>query len=155
MKKSVLIAGLVWPALAFGQQAYTNADLVKLDVPGAYTNQDLRRLPPLVVQRGTAATLAPRVAPEPVQIAPYQETYDRIRFTRDSFAFERDLEMNRIEFSESAFAGDSRTIEPRLGYRTQAAPLVLELEKRIAILDQQLELLVDRARRDGAFIDQR
>src|SRR2546428_2839608 len=47
MKVSVVLAGLVWPVLAFGQQFYTNADLAKLDVPGAYTSDDLKRLPPL------------------------------------------------------------------------------------------------------------
>ena len=155
MKKSVLIAGLIWPALAFGQQVYTNADLAKFNVPGAYTDQDLRRLPPLVVQRGSAATSAPFVAPAPMESAPYQEAYDRIKFARDSFAFERDFELERVAFSESALAGDSRSIAPKVGYRTQVAPLILELEKRIAILDQQMENLVDRARRDGVSFDQR
>ena len=45
----------LWPALAFGQQAYTNADLVNIQVPGAYTNQDLKRLPSLPVAKASAA----------------------------------------------------------------------------------------------------
>jgi len=74
---------------------------------------------------------------------------------RDSLAFELDLELKRVDFSESAFAGDTRSFEPRLGYRTRVAPLILELEKRIAILDHQMETLVHDALRAGVEIETR
>ncbi len=157
MKVSAVLAGLVWPVLAFGQQLYTNADLAKFEVPGAYTNEDLRRLPPLAVQKEPAATLPPFVAPEPSQytIAQYEDAYDSLRLGRDSLAFELNLERKRVDFSESAFAGGTRSFEPRLGYRTRVAPLIMELEKRIAILDHQMETLVQDARRAGVGIDAR
>ena len=157
MKMSVVLAGLVWPVLAFGQQVYTNADLTKLDVPGAYTNDDLRRLPPLVVQREPAAQLPPVVipAPSPYMIERYSSSYENLRQGRDSLAFELDLELKRVEFSESPFAGDTRSFEPRLGYRLKVADLVPELEKRIAILNFQMEQLVQAARRAGFEIEQR
>jgi len=154
MKVSVVLAGLVWPVLAFGQQSYTNADLAKFDVPGAYTNQDLRRLPPLAVQKEPAAKL-PSFAPPAAESSPYQESYDGIRYTRDALALELDLELKRVDFSESGFAGDRRSFAPRLGYRTRVASLILELEKRIALLDRQIGDLVDQARRGGVRIDQR
>lgn len=157
MKVSVVLAGLVWPVLAFGQQQYTNADLSKIDVPGAYTNEDLRRLPPLAIQKAPAATTPSFVAPEPSQfmVDRYESIYDSLREARESLSFELDLEQKRVDFSESAFAGDTRSDEPRLGYRNRVAPLVLELEKRIAILDHEIETLVRDARRAGIEIEAR
>ncbi len=157
MKVSVVLAGLVWPALAFGQQLYTNADLSKIDVPGAYTNEDLRRLPPLAVQKEPATKLPSFLAPAPSEytIARYEDDYRSLTQGRDSLAFELDLELKRVDFSESAFAGDTRSFEPRLGYRTRVAPLIMELEKRIAILDHQRETLLQEARRAGIEIGAR
>ena len=154
MKVSLVVAGLVWPVLAFGQQAYTNADLEKFNVPGAYTNEDLRRLPPLVVQKRAAAP-GPQLVTPPTMISPYQDSYDSLSASRDAFAYELEFEMQRVEFSESPFAGDAQSIQPRLGYRTQAAPLVLELQKRIAILEHQMDNVADQARRAGWPVDPR
>ena len=155
MKVSVALAGLLWPALAFGQQAYTNADLAKFDVPGAYTNQDLRRLPPLAVQREAVAKLPAFVMPAPDESLPYQRSYNAIKDTREMFARELAFELNRVEFSRSAFAGDGQSFAPRPGYGAKVAPLIRELEKRIALLDGQLEDVADQARRAGITIDKR
>jgi hypothetical protein len=157
MKVSVVLAGLVWPVLAFGQQAYTNADLAKFDVPGAYTNEDLRKLPPLTVQKQAAEPRLPLVAPGPPMeaIAYYNGLYESLRQNREALAFERDYEIMRVDFSESPYAGDSQSFEPRLGYRTRVLPLVMELEKRIAILEHQMELVADDARHAGVLIDLR
>jgi len=155
MRVSVLLAGLVWPVLAFGQQVYTNADLAKFDVPGAYTNEDLRRLPPLAIQREAAATLPPFVSHAPAERNEYQESYDGLKSGHDTFAVELDIELKRVEFSESAFAGDTRSFAPRLGYRVRVGSLILELQKRIALLDSEMDDLVDQARRAGVTIDQR
>lgn len=157
MKVSVVLAALVWPVLSFGQQVYTNADLAKFDVPGAYTNQDLRRLPPLATQREPAATLPTYAAPAPAPflVAHYEGSYRDLKQARESLAFELDYELRRVAFSESAFAGDAQTFEPRLGYRNRVAPLVMELQKRIAILDFEMGTLIQDARRDGVEIDPR
>ena len=157
MKVSVVVAGLVWPVLAFGQQMYTNADLTKFEVPGAYTNQDLRRLPALAMQKAPAAALPQIVipAPAPFLVARYEGAWRDLKQTRESLAFELAYELRRVEFSESAFAGDSQSFDPRLGYRNRIAPLVMELQKRIAILDFQMGALIQDARRDGVEIDPR
>ena len=157
MKKHLLLTAFLWPALAYGQQTYTNADLLKLDVPGAYTNEDLRRLPPLAVQKEPAATLPRFLAPAPSEymIGRYEDDYRSLAQGRESLAFELDLELKRLDFSESALAGDTRSFEPRLGYRTRVAPLIMELEKRIAILDHQMETLLQDARRAGIEIGAR
>ena len=155
MKVSVVVAGLVWPVLAFGQQLYTNADLAKFDVPGAYSNQDLRRLPPLAVQKQAAFTLPPYVSPQTSGEARLQESYDFLKSTRDSFACELDFELRRVDFSRSAFAGDTQGYSIRLGYGARVGGLIRELEKRVALLDCQMDDLVDRARRAGLTIDKR
>ena len=153
MKVSVVLMGLVWPVLTFGQQLYTNADLAKFDVPGAYSNQDLKRLPPSPSPRGVIGQ--PAYTPPPREDALYQQAYDGLRLTRDALQAEIDCENGRVSFSESAWAGDTGVIAPRLGYRAAVAPLVLELEKRIALLDRQMDIVLDAARRAGAVVDQR
>ncbi len=152
MKRFLWVTALSWPAFAYAQQTYTNADLLKLDVPGAYTNVDLRRLPPLVVQRQPAAP-TPVVELPRVPTAQFQAAYDGMTRTRAALAAERDEEVATVERSESASAGDTRSFEARLGYRTKAAPLIRELTKRIALLDRQIDELLDAARRAGAVID--
>jgi len=154
MKRYVLLAVCLWPALAYGQQTYTNADLVKLDVPGAYTNEDLKRFSPLALQ-GTPAARTPLIELRPVSGETYQAIYDGLRRARAGLVAERDDEIGRVDFSESASAGDSRAFEPRLGYRTKAAPFIRELGRRIVLLDRQIDEVVDEARRAGASIDQR
>jgi len=153
MKVSVVLMGLVWPVLTFGQQLYTNADLAKFDVPGAYSNQDLKRLPPSPSPRGVIGQ--PAYTPPPREDAAYQRAYDGLRLTRDALQGEIDFENGRVSFSESAWAGDTGVIAPRLGYRAAVATLVLELEKRIALLDRQMDIVLDAARRAGAVVDQR
>ena len=153
MKVSVVLMGLVWPVLTFGQQLYTNADLAKFDVPGAYSNQDLKRLPPSPSHRGVIGQ--PAYTPPPREDAAYQAAYDGLRLTRDALQAEIDFENGRVSFSESALAGDTGVIAPRLGYRAAVAPLVLELQKRIALLDRQMDIVLDAARRAGAVVDHR
>lgn len=153
MKVSVVLMGLVWPVLTFGQQLYTNADLAKFDVPGSYSNKDLKRLPPTPQSRGVIGQ--PAYTPPPREDAAYQSAYDGLRLTRDALQAEIDFENGRISFSESALAGDTGVIAPRLGYRAAVAPLVLELEKRVALLDRQMDIVLDAARRAGAVVDPR
>lgn len=154
MKKYLIALSLLWPALAFGQQTYTNADLVKFSVPGAYTNEDLRRLSPLPVQRQPAAALPPAVLPA-VPTEKIQAHFDALRWQRDAYRDELGIELEAIAYSESAFAGGTTEIEPRLGYRARVRPLVEELQKRVALLEAQMERVRDEARRAGAVIDVR
>lgn len=154
MKRFLALLACLAPTLAFGQQVYTNADLVNLQVPGAYTNDDLRSLPPLAIQRQPAATL-PVYVPPPGAGDYYQVRYDTIRATREALAAEVAYEQDRVEFSESASAGDPRSFEPRLGYRARVRPFIQELTKRVALLDLQMQAVADAARKAGAPIDAR
>jgi len=153
MKRLWAVLVCLWPALVFGQQAYTNADLVNIQVPGAYTNEDLNKLPPLVVQKAPAAQ-GPQMPATPVGSA-WQPNYNRLRAAQAMLQAEIDYEIQQVEFSESAFAGDTQSFTPRLGYRTGARPLILELKKRAFLLDRQIEATADAARQAGDPVDPR
>ncbi|HEV8201950.1 MAG TPA: hypothetical protein VGS03_18205 [Candidatus Polarisedimenticolia bacterium] len=162
MKHVVVLAVWLVPAAALAQEAktYTNADLVKIEVPGAYTNQDLKRLPPLAVQR-VQAPAAPRGAAPVAEAAPappteaFQAYFNSVRVDRDVLMSELQYEIDQVAFSESAFAGDTRSFDVRLGYRAQARPLIQELAKRVALLDMRLDAVADEARKAGVSLDRR
>lgn len=152
MKRFLVLVVLVCPAAAYAEPTYTNADLARFQVPGAYTNEDLKRLPPPVAQKAPIAPI-PSIAPAAPSFNEYQAAYDALARTRRLLAAELDLELDRIEASESAFAGASDRIAPRLGYRARARNLVLEVEKRIALVDTQIEATRQAARRAGVAVD--
>jgi len=154
MKRVVVLLACLAPAMAFADESYTNADLAKFQVPGAYTNQDLKRLPPMPVQKAPAAKL-PAYEPAPVPAASLQAWYDSLKAERDALAAEMDYEKSQVDFSESAFVGDTRSYDVRLGYRAQATPLIRELQKRVTLLDLQIEVALDTARKAGVSIDRR
>ena len=156
MRALVLLALALWPALAYAERTYTNADLVNFQVPGAYTNDDLRTLSPLAVQKGAAYVPSPYVPAQP-PVAAYQAIVDSLRLERGLLQAELDLERARVAFSESAFAGDPAQHEgwPRLGYKLKALTLMAELAKRVALIDVRIEAVLDEARREGAVIETR
>jgi len=154
MKSIVVLAVCCWPAAAFAQQSYTNADLAKIEVPGAYTNRDLRRLSPLPMQKAPAAQLLPYVAPQ-LPTATFQAHYDNVRSERDLLLAEIEFEKDRVEFSESAYAGDTSTFDVRLGYRSAAAVWIRDLERRVTIYDTRLEQIADDAQKAGVDLDRR
>jgi hypothetical protein len=154
MKWTVLFVACLVPALAYGQDTYTNEDLAKFQVPGAYTNKDLKRLPPLPVQGKPAAEL-PRIEVPRAPVASFQVLYNSLRAMRADLVAEIEYEKDRIAFSESAFAGDTREPGVRLGYRTKVGPLLNELEKRVSLLTLRIEKVLEEARWAGAAIDVR
>jgi hypothetical protein len=154
MKRYLALAACLWPAFAYGQQTYTNADLVRFQVPGAYTNQDLRRLPPVAAPKAVTGPPSVSLAP-PAPVSDWQSAYDEVKRTRDALANELDYELARVRYSESAFAGSTDDFEPRFGYAAKVTPLVWELKKRVALLDKEIEAIADEARRDRAPIDPR
>ena len=96
----------------------------------------------------------PETAPSPATEA-FQAYYSSLRADRDILAAELEYEIGLVEFSESAFAGDTRSFDVRLGYRSQAVELIRELTKRVALLDARLEAVSDEARRAGVWLDRR
>jgi len=152
-----MAAVFLWPAVAFAQQSYSNGDLTRFHVPGAYTNDDLKKLPAEAAPRTKPA---PAAAPAAFEVPEadtrlIQDAYDALLVRRVRLEAELEIERERIEFSESAFAGSTDVIAPRLGYRARVALQVLELEKRIAILDAEMDLLLETARKGWMGIDRR
>lgn len=154
MKRVLLLMICLSPALAFGEELYTNADLAKFEVPGAYTNEDLRQLPPLAIQTAPANVLPPFTPPR-VDHAAYQAAFNNLRMQRDVIQTQIDIELGLVEFSESSRAGYTQDFTPRLGYRATAGVWVLELMKRLALADAGIERFLDDVRRAGAVIDKR
>lgn len=154
MKRIAVLMICLAPALAFGQQSYTNEDLAKFQVPGAYTNEDLKRLAPLPVQKAPAVELPEYVPSRPLGDA-YQMRYDGLAGIYASLQAEIEYEYERIEFSESAFAGDTRDVEVRNGNRAWLAPLIEELRRRAAVVKTRMESVAEAARRAGATLERR
>lgn len=159
MKSFAVLAVCLVPAAAYAQTtSYTNADLAKFEVPGAYTNEDLRKLPAVPIMKAPAGrpqASAPQPEPEPAASGAMQAWVDSIRAERSRLEAEVAIEKELVEFSESAFAGDTRSFDVRLGYRAQARPLIIELMKRIAILDREMDEAINQARKAGVRVDQR
>ena len=154
MKRIIVLAVCLAPVLAYGGEVYTNADLERFQVPGAYTNADLDRIGSFPVQGKPAARL-PAFVPSPTPGDFYQAEYNSLRRTRAALMAEIAYEEERIAFSESAFAGDTRRPGIRLGYRSRVAPLLEELRKRGALLGLGMDAIADEARRAGVRIDRR
>ena len=83
MKREMMLLICLCPTLALAEDAktYTNADLVEFQVPGSYTNEDLRKLPPLAVQDAPAARL-PRFEIPRVDSAGFHVAYNHLKAVR-------------------------------------------------------------------------
>jgi hypothetical protein len=140
MKKILIALVLLVPALAVGQEKYTNADL---DIPpkkDAYTNADIERLPPLPVQA------APAVAPRPVPLPPRDLAAERRAAQRE--VLDLDLEMVDVEIAywksiidEAYSAAGSINDYPRKGAGSA------EARQRLARLQRVRHMLVEEISR--------
>lgn len=156
MKRLVVLGACMWPAVALAQQTYTNVDLARFAVPGAYTNDDLRQLSPLAIQKAPAAVLPLVAIPRPSS-EPFQASYDMLRGDRSALQAEREFELARIASFESESEWGDGEFNPlhRRRYAKWVRPLIMDLEKRIALIDRQIDDLRDAARHAGASIDLR
>lgn len=150
----VVVAICLAPVLAFGQQTYTNEDLAKFQIPGAYTNEDLKRLAPLAQQKEPAVRL-PEYQPAPTRSASLQARYDGLRETYDMLLAEIALKHELVDYSESAFAGNTLDSKVRLGYRAPAFRQIQVLSQRADLMKVRLDALEERARRQGVVLDRR
>lgn len=150
----VVVAICLAPVLAFGQQTYTNEDLATFQVPGAYTNEDLKRLAPLAQQKEPAVRL-PEYQPAPTRSASLQARYDGLRETYVMLQAEITLEQQRVDFSESAFAGNTLDAKVRLGHKAVAFQRIQEISLRADLMKVRIEALEEIARRQGVVLDRR
>jgi hypothetical protein len=122
---------------AVAQEKYTNADLDRIYVQGAYTNEDLKALPRLEVQP------APAMPPW----APSVDTRERdLMWERVHGLEERRLAASReLDFEESIVrkvespGGNSPDSEYYFGHRSKSRGYRAALRREIALLDQEIE----------------
>lgn len=148
MKNAILGAALGACAVVFltlpatAQRKYTNADLEKYRLEGAYTNEDLERLEPLSFQ---AAPLFeyPEIDLLPALIAEQRAIEVRgglLRQERRGYQAELDYHNARLKKSYSAGGGYPNTFLYR-GLLSQMAPRLEFLRRRIALITVKLARL--------------
>jgi hypothetical protein len=136
-----LILAVVAIAPAMAQKVYTNKDLDKVQVPGAYTNKDLKFLEPIPTQKAPLSEPAPmdlmalaEVTPEPdVRRAVLTDVRDRLQA-------ELDYELARIEEAYSP-AGGGFTGSLRVGLKSKLEDRLEYLRREIHLRDEQIRQL--------------
>jgi hypothetical protein len=137
MRRLVVAAALFAATGGVAQEKYTNADLDRIYVQGAYTNEDLKALPRL------EAEPAPALPPW----APEIDTHERdLMWERVRGLEERRLAAAReLEYEESIVrkvegpGGNSPDSEYYLGYRSKSRGYRAALRREIALLDREIE----------------
>ena len=143
-----VVIALALPGQA--EQKYTNEDLGKFRLEGAYTNADLRGLEPLAVQAEPLSTLpqidllTPMLREESIRRA----EYDALRWERARLQAQLEYQWERIDASYGPRGGrvpNARNLRARnrgvaylAGQYSDARPRLEYLERRIADLDWQL-----------------
>jgi hypothetical protein len=152
MKKSLGIILCLVPLTAYAQQTYTNEDLKRFSVPGAYTNQDLKKLPPLPVvgKAGPAApaVTAPEAPPDPLQIR-----FDLLSEQKRIYQAELDWRQAMVDKAYS-FVDQGPDGYPWPGYRSKSKSAIQYLEMQIAVVESRIETVRDEARQAGVLLDE-
>lgn len=137
MRKILAFAALCAATGALAEEKYTNADLDRIYVPGAYTNEDLKALPPLEVQEAPAMTLvAPRV--DTTERDRLLARMQKLEAQRDALARELAYVEEQVRRSESA-GGNSPGSSYFAGYRGKSRGLREALRKEIALLGHEID----------------
>ena len=142
------------PLAAYGQQRYTNEDLRKFSVPGAYTNQDLKKLPPVPVVGKATPAPAPQAEEVSVDSESFQIALDLLAEQRSIYQAELDWRNQEIERAYSFFDKGPDGY-PWPGYRSKSRGAIQYLEVQIAIMDARIAAMEEDAYRAGAVIDRR
>ena len=149
MKKIVGVIVCLVPLTAYAQQKYTNEDLRKFNVPGAYTNQDLKKMPPVQVV-GKAGPPA-QVTVEVVDSTPYQMRLDLLQEQRLIVQAQLDWTNQEIERAYS-FYDKGPEGYPWPGYLSKTRGFVQYLEMQLAVVDTRIDSVEEEAYRAGATL---
>lgn len=137
MRAILAVAAALLATGAMAQEKYTDADLDRIYVPGAYTNEDLKALPPIEIQPLPAL---PLVAPV-VDTRERDLLFERIRSLeerRASLARELEYEEAIVRRTESA-GGNPPEAAFHTGYRVKSRGLREALRKEIVLIEQEIE----------------
>ena len=152
MKKIIGVVVCLVPLAAYGQQRYTNEDLRKFSVPGAYTNQDLKKLPPVPVVGKAAPAPAPRSEAPAVDSESFQIALDLLVEQRNIYQAELDWRNQEIERAYSFFDKGPEGY-PWPGYLSKSRGILQYLEVQIAIMDARIAAMEEDAYSAGAVIE--
>lgn len=136
MRKILVVAAAFAATAALAQEKYTNADLDRIYVPGAYTNEDLKALPPIEVQEAPAQQLAAPV----VDTTERDLLLGRVRMLEERrAALARELAYEeRIVSDVEGPGGNAPDRSFYAGYRSKSRRLREALRKEIALVDQEI-----------------
>lgn len=135
---------------ADAQRKYTNADLAKFRLEGAYTNEDLRGLAPVPVQKAPLYEY-----PEIDLLTPYfmeqqarQARYESLLEVRNGLQAELDYRTMILDVAYSARGGEvpnprnlavrDQILAPNPGTYSRMLPRLEYLTRRISLLDREL-----------------
>jgi hypothetical protein len=152
MKRIIGVVVCLVPLAAYGQQRYTNEDLRKFSVPGAYTNQDLKKLPPVPVVGKAAPAHAPRSEAPEVDSESFQIALELLAEQRSIYQAELDWRNQEIERAYSFFDKGPEGY-PRPGYLSKSRGVLQYLEMQIAIMDERIAAMEEDAYSAGAVIE--
>jgi hypothetical protein len=159
MKKILGVFLCLVPLATYAQQRYTNEDLKKFSVPGAYTNADLKKMAPVPVV-GKPTRAEPILAPEIDEYA--QVLYarmDLLREQRTIIQAEMDWRNAEIERAYSFFDKGpngypgNREGGPWPGYLSKSKGFLQYLEMQLAVVDARIESVEDEARQAGIDLE--
>jgi hypothetical protein len=133
----MVLATVMLATAALAEERYTNADLDRIYVPGAFTNEDLKALPAIETQEAPAQPLAGAR----IDTIERDLLFAEIR----SLEEQREAAASELTYEESIVrlvygpGGNSPDRAFFAGYRSKSRGLREALRKEIALLDQQID----------------
>ncbi len=137
MRRYVFLALALVATGAWAEERYTNADLDRIYVPGAYTNEDLRTLPPIAMQEAPAMPLATTIIDTSERDFLFAQL-EVLEMGRNALARNLAYEEARL-WKAYGPGGNAPNDYPVPGFRSRNRLLRDSLRKRIALLDKEIE----------------
>ncbi len=137
MRRYVFLALALVATGAWAEERYSNADLDRIYVPGAYTNEDLRTLPPIAMQEAPAMPLATTIIDTSERDFLFAQL-EVLEMGRKALARSLAYEEARL-WKAYGPGGNAPNDYPVPGFRSRNRLLRDSLRKRIALLDKEIE----------------
>lgn len=137
MKRIMVLATVMLATAALAEERYTNADLDRIYVPGAFTNEDLKALPAIETQEAPAQPLAGAridTAGRDLLFAEIRSLEEQREGAASELAYEEAIV--RLVYGPGGNSPDRAFFA---GYRSKSRGLREALRKEIALLDQQID----------------
>ncbi|MEE9218451.1 MAG: hypothetical protein V3U98_05235 [Acidobacteriota bacterium] len=137
MRRYLFLALALVATGAWAEERYTNADLDRIYVPGAYTNEDLKALPPIAMQEAPAMPLATTIIDTSERDFLFAQL-EALEARRSAFARSLAYEKARL-WTAYGPGGNDPNDYPVPGFRSRSRLFRASLRKQIAMLDKEIE----------------